>query len=342
MRLGVLDIGSNTVHLLLVDAYAGAQPAAYASHKRPLALVRYLDEQGRISAEGQRELIGFIREAHDVARDHGAEDLLAFATSAIREATNGQEVLDAVAEQTAVTLMELPGDREAAVTFFATRRWFGWGAGTILNLDIGGGSFEMAMGDDELPTRNVSVPLGAGRLTRDWLPEDPPTAASVKALRSHIKATLKPVVKSFADLGRPTLVAGTSKTFRSLARIAGAAPSGAGPYVRRTLDRHDLSLWAQRMSAMASADRVNLPGVSDLRARQVLAGALVAEAAMLAFDVEQLQICPWALREGLILRRLDQLVITGAAPSEWRDETQRRLPQELRRPAASAAPGPTA
>ncbi|OMH26968.1 exopolyphosphatase [Tersicoccus phoenicis] len=339
MRLGVLDIGSNTVHLLLVDAYAGAQPAAFASHKRPLALVRHLDEQGRITAEGQAQLIGFVREAHDVARDHGAEDLLAFATSAIREAANGREVLDAIAERTAVTLMELPGDREAAVTFFAARRWFGWGAGTILDLDIGGGSFEMAMGDDELPARNVSVPLGAGRLTRDWLPEDPPTTASVKALRAHIKDTLAPVVSSFADLGRPTLVAGTSKTFRSLARIAGAAPSGAGPYVRRTLDRHDLSLWAQRMSAMSAGDRVNLPGVSELRARQVLAGALVAEAAMLAFDVEQLHICPWALREGLILRRLDQLVITGVAPSEWRDENQRRLPKELRRPAVAAAFG---
>ncbi|WP_045730468.1 Ppx/GppA phosphatase family protein [Pseudarthrobacter chlorophenolicus] len=311
MRLGVLDIGSNTVHLLLVDAHPGARPLPFASHKRPLSLVQYLEPDGSISDEGQHELTEFVLEAWEFAARHKAEDLLAFCTSAIREATNGPEVLARVKHETTVTLQELTGSEEASMTFFAVRRWHGWGAGPILNLDIGGGSFEMAFGQDELPEVATSVPLGASRLTRDWLDEDPPSAKSVKELRRYIRSTLKPAVREFDGLGRANLVAGTSKTFRSLARIAGAAPSAAGPYVKRELNATDLGVWAQRISAMKAEDRLHLPGVSEARAHQLLAGALVAEAALELFKFKKLRICPWALREGLILRRLDQLVFDG-------------------------------
>src|SRR6478672_4624887 len=311
MRLGVLDIGSNTVHLLLVDAHPGARPVPFASHKRPLSLVQFLDSDGNINDAGQHELTEFVLEAWEFAAKHKAEDLLAFCTSAIREATNGAEVLARVKHETTVTLRELTGSEEASMTFFAVRRWYGWGAGPILNLDIGGGSFEMALGQDELPELAMSVPLGASRLTRDWMHEDPPTAKSVKELRRYIRATLKPAVRSFGELGRANLVAGTSKTFRSLARIAGAAPSGAGPYVKRELLSLDLGLWAQRISAMEIEDRLHLPGVSEARAHQLLAGALVAEAALEMFKFKKMVTCPWALREGLILRRLDQLVFEG-------------------------------
>ena len=307
MRLGVLDIGSNTVHLLLVDAHPGARPVPFASHKRPLQLVSYLDEDGAVSEAGQQELIGFVNEAWDFARRHGAQDLLAFSTSAIREAANGTRVLARVHRETPVRLEELSGADEAAMTFLATRRWYGWGAGTILDLDIGGGSFEMALGADELPEIARSLPLGAGRLTRDWLPEDPPTPKSIKKLRKYIREQVREAAEEFAPFGRPDLVTGTSKTFRSLARIAGAAPSAAGPFVRRKLSLDDLSVWTKQLGAMSARDRSRLDGVSALRAPQMLAGALVAQAAMEAFDVPVLRICPWALREGLILRRFDTL-----------------------------------
>lgn len=314
MRLGVLDIGSNTVHLLLVDAHSGARPVPYASHKRPLQLVSYLDSEGRISEEGQRELLRFIRRARAFATEHRAEDFLAFCTSAIREAGNGEDVLRRVEAETEVVLQELSGDQEAAMTFQAVRRWYGWSAGSILNLDIGGGSFEMAMGHDELPQVARSVPLGAGRLTREWLPGDPPAPRDVKNLRRYIRQTLKESASGFARLGEPHLVAGTSKTFRSLARIAGAAPSAAGPFVRRTLRLEDVALWARRLEAMSVRDRASLDGVSELRARQVLAGALVAEAAFDIFNVREMDICPWALREGLILRRFDALMFEADEP----------------------------
>ncbi|TDX79286.1 exopolyphosphatase/guanosine-5'-triphosphate,3'-diphosphate pyrophosphatase [Rathayibacter sp. PhB151] len=307
MRLGVLDIGSNTVHLLLVDAHPGARPVPYRSHKRSLALVAYLDAAGDITEEGQRELISFVAEAHEVARRHRAEDLLAFATSAIREAGNGAAVLERVRTETGVHLQELGGEAEASATFLAVRRWFGWGAGSILDLDIGGGSFELSMGVDEVPELAVSVPLGAGRVTRDLLDGDPASATSVKAARRHAREVLAEPVRAFLSLGTPDLVAGTSKTFRSLARITGAAPSAAGPLARRELHLVDLRLWSSRLAAISAADRSALPGVSALRAPQLLAGALVAEAAMEALHVETLVICPWATREGLIIRRFELL-----------------------------------
>ncbi|AXJ08506.1 Ppx/GppA phosphatase family protein [Arthrobacter sp. PM3] len=330
MRLGVLDIGSNTVHLLLVDAHPGARPVPFASHKRPLSLVQFLDKDGNINDAGQHELVEFVLEAWEFAAKHKADDLLAFCTSAIREATNGAEVLARVKHETTVTLQELTGSEEASMTFFAVRRWYGWGAGPILNLDIGGGSFEMALGHDELPELAMSVPLGASRLTRDWLPGDPPSAKSIKELRRYIRSTLKPAVRKFAKLGRPNLVAGTSKTFRSLARIAGAAPSAAGPYVKRELLSLDLGLWTQRISAMEIEDRLHLPGVSEARGAQVLAGALVAEAALEMFEFESMEICPWALREGLILRRLDQLVFEG--PLDPAPHVAQGPPAELQSP----------
>lgn len=307
MRLGVLDIGSNTVHLLLVDAHTGATPVPFASFKRPLQLVAFLDKSGAITEAGQRELLAFIAGAIHFAEQNGAEDLLAFATSAIREAANGEAVLARVHNETGLPLVELSGREEAAATFFAVRRWYGWGAGTILNLDIGGGSFELALGADEAPAVAVSVPLGAGRITRSHLDVAQPTAAQVAAAREHIRDTLAGHVPSFSHFGSPTIVAGSSKSFRSLARIAGAPDPTAGIYAPRQLTRRDLGRWVSRLASMSLAERTKLPGVSQVRARQLLAAALIAEEAMTMLDIEVVRICPWALREGLILRRFDQL-----------------------------------
>lgn len=311
MRLGVLDIGSNTVHLLLVDAHPGARPTPYASHKRSLSLVRYLDAEGNINEEGQQELINFIQEAKSFAAERKVEDLLAFCTSAIRESRNGDHVISLVENTTGIQIFELSGVEESGVTFFAVRRWFGWSAGQILNFDIGGGSFEIAVGVDELPTVAASIPLGAGRLTRDWLPGDPPNHKDIKALRKYIRSTLKEAYQEFAPELAPTLITGSSKTFRSLARITGAAPYEDGPYVPRYLQLEDLKLWSNRIAAMTYEDRASLPGVSVERAGQLLAGAMVAEQAMDIFKIDRLQISPWAMREGLIMRRLDFLVYDG-------------------------------
>jgi exopolyphosphatase/guanosine-5'-triphosphate,3'-diphosphate pyrophosphatase len=187
------------------------------------------------------------------------------------------------------------------------RRWLGWSAGNLICLDIGGGSLELGAGADEDPKVAVSLPLGAARLTRDWFDADPPGKSAVAALRAHVdKLLADPAARLLKD-GPPDRVVATSKTFRTLARLAGAAPSSAGPRARRTLTRTGLTQVSAFISRMASADLAELDGVSVGRAHQTLAGAVVAAAAMDALDVAELELCPWALREGVILRRLDWL-----------------------------------
>ncbi|MEV8336308.1 Ppx/GppA phosphatase family protein [Streptomyces niveus] len=310
MRLGVLDVGSNTVHLLAVDAHRGARPLPAHSHKTELRLAELLDADGAIGPEGVERLVATIAEALVAAEDKGCEAVLSFATSAVREASNADHVLARVKEETDVDLHVLTGDEEARLTFLAARRWFGWSAGKLLVLDIGGGSLEIAYGIDEEPDAVVSLPLGAGRLTAGWLPGDPPDPQDVRALRRHVRAQIARTVGEFTRFGEPDHVVATSKTFRQLARITGAARSAEGLYVQRGLTRKSLGEWVPKLTTMTAARRAELPGVSEGRAPQLLAGVLVAEAVMELFGVDELEICPWALREGVILRRLDQLPTT--------------------------------
>ncbi|GAQ54799.1 Ppx/GppA phosphatase family protein [Streptomyces acidiscabies] len=307
MRLGVLDVGSNTVHLLVVDAHPGARPLPAHSHKAELRLAQLLDADGAIGPDGVDRLVGVVQDALQAAEDKGVEDLLPFATSAVREASNADDVLARVHEETGVELQVLTGAEEARLTFLAARRWFGWSAGKLLVLDIGGGSLEIAYGIDEEPDAAVSLPLGAGRLTAGWLPGDPPGAEPIRALRRHARAQIARTVGEFSRFGAPDHVVATSKTFKQLARIAGAARSTDGLYAQRELKRESLEAWVPRLAGMTVAQRAELPGVSEGRAGQLLAGALVAEGVMDLFGVETLEICPWALREGVILRRLDHM-----------------------------------
>jgi exopolyphosphatase/guanosine-5'-triphosphate,3'-diphosphate pyrophosphatase len=300
-RLGVLDVGSNSVHLLVVDAHRGGHPTPAASVKTELHLAELLGPDGAISDVGARRLTEVVGKARVSADAYAVDDLLAFATSAVREAPNGEEVLAVLRSEAGVDLQVLPGRDEARLTFLAVRRWYGWSAGRLLVLDIGGGSLECAAGRDEDPDVAVSMPLGAGRLTRDWLPGDPPSGADVKALR----AFLVDQVEGMPPLGEADHHVATSKTFRSLARIAGAAPSSAGPRLQRHLRRQDVEDMLASLEKATGAERSRLPGVSVGRAGQLLAGAMVAAAVMNHLGIDQLEICPWALREGVILRRLD-------------------------------------
>jgi exopolyphosphatase/guanosine-5'-triphosphate,3'-diphosphate pyrophosphatase len=307
VRLGVLDVGSNTVHLLLVDAHYGAAPIPASKLKLPLRLAEHLDESGGIDDATMRALVDFVERGLALAEDKGATEVMGFATSAIRQAPNGPDVLARVRERTGLDIEILSGEDESAATYLAVRRWFGWSSGRLLVLDIGGGSLELASGTDEEPDAAISVPLGAGRLTRDVLRGNPPTEESLRALRRLARAEIATVIGRVRRFGEPRLAVGTSKTFKQLARIGGAAPSSDGIYIERELTVETVGRIATTLAAMTEAERSRLPGVSEGRAGQLVAGAIVAEAAMDLLEIDRIEICPWALREGLILRRMDRL-----------------------------------
>jgi exopolyphosphatase / guanosine-5'-triphosphate,3'-diphosphate pyrophosphatase len=307
MRLGVLDVGSNTVHLLVVDAHQGGRPLPAFSHKAEIRLGENMDSANRLSDDCAQQLRDFVRESLQIAEDKGVHKMLAFATSAVRDAANGDELLAQIEAETGVSIKVLPGPDEARLTFLAARRWFGWSAGRLLMLDIGGGSLEIASGHDEEPDKAVSLPLGAGRLTREWLPGDPPSADDLRKLRKYVRAEIATTAGLLLRDGPPNHAVATSKTFRQLARTAGAAPSSNGLYVKRMLKHTDVTALAERLPQLTVAERADLPGVSAGRAHQLAAGAIVADATMDLLSLPVLELCPWALREGVILRQLDML-----------------------------------
>jgi exopolyphosphatase / guanosine-5'-triphosphate,3'-diphosphate pyrophosphatase len=311
MRLGVLDVGSNTVHLLVVDAHRGAHPTPMHDDRTVLRLAEHVGTDDLLSKAGEKALLRAVQEACDQAEKQRVDEFMGLVTSAIREADNGLEVLDRIHARTGVDLQVLSGEDEARLTFLAVRRWFGWSAGHLLVLDIGGGSLELAAGLDEDPEVAISLPLGAGRMTRRYPPDAQdggrPDLAALRKLDAHAADLLRPAAKKLRAAGRPELVAATSKTFRTLARLTGAAPYSAGLRVHRELRLESLEQLIGFISRIESGALAELQGVSPDRAHQVPAGAVVARAAMRALDVPCVRICPWALREGVILRRLDSL-----------------------------------
>jgi exopolyphosphatase/guanosine-5'-triphosphate,3'-diphosphate pyrophosphatase len=311
MRLGVLDIGSNTGHLLVVDAHAGAAPMPASSYKEPLRLAEHLDADGAVSPTGVDALTDFVASALHLAEDKGCEQIYAFATSAVRDATNADAVLAHVRDHTGADIRVLAGEDEARLTFLAVRRWFGWSSGRLGVFDIGGGSLEIAAGAAEAPDVAWSLPLGAGRLAREYFRTGRPDEDRLRELRRRIRAEIARDAGSLLRGGPLDHAVATSKTFRSLSRICGAAPSEEGLFVRRMLPASELARWLPKLVDMTTEEIKDLPGVSPDRAHQVVAGAFVASAVLDIFELEELEICPWALREGMILERLDQMRFLG-------------------------------
>ena len=305
MLLGVLDVGSNTIHLQVMQAHPGARPTPTTNLKTELRLTDYLDELGNISPLGVEELHKAISEALVHAKEFKTEEIVAFATSAIREATNGAEVIKEISERHNIELQILNGTEEAAMTFLAARRWLGWSSGRLLILDIGGGSLEMAVGDDEYPDESVSLPLGAARLTRTFLQSDPYTSKEVKKLEEYVKESLSTSLPPALEEHRADHFVATSKTFRTLARL-NEFWFKDNP---KKLNISSLEKAIPKLLAMNNKERSELPGVSSNRALQIVAGAIVAYSALSKLELDEVEICPWALREGIVLKWLDWMKI---------------------------------
>jgi exopolyphosphatase/guanosine-5'-triphosphate,3'-diphosphate pyrophosphatase len=301
MRLGVLDVGSNTVHLQVVDTSPGARPNPTFNYKEELRLTQYIDENNLVSEEGIRKLRECIQRAIAQSASVKTQELLPFATSALREASNGEEIISSINKDFRIDLQVLTGDEEAKLTFLAARRWFGWSSGRLLVIDIGGGSLEMAVGIDETPEVATSLPLGAARLTKNFLKGDPYTDKSLRILRDHIENKLEQVLLSLVKHQDTDRAIATSKTLRTIARLSGDWFDGTGKNI--TIDA--IRKISTKLSEMKESERAKLPGVSENRASQIVAGALVAESVMRNLDIKELEICPWALREGLVLKWLD-------------------------------------
>jgi exopolyphosphatase/guanosine-5'-triphosphate,3'-diphosphate pyrophosphatase len=301
MRLGVLDVGSNTVHLQVMDAVTGARPIPNLNFKQDVRLTEFLTSDGAISVEGIRVLREAIRRSLAEAKKAKTEEVFPFATSALREARNGSEIIEEINHDFEIDLQVLSGEDEARMTFLAARRWYGWSSGRLFMIDIGGGSLELAVGINEVPDIAVSLPLGASRLTRSFLEGDPFTKKSLRNLQEFVDTQIEEIAKNLINHDESDRCIGTSKTIRTLARLCGDWLGGDGKSLRVDW----LRKITPKLAEMSDKQRAELPGVSASRARQITAGALVAESVMRQLNVDELEICPWALREGVVLRWFD-------------------------------------
>jgi exopolyphosphatase/guanosine-5'-triphosphate,3'-diphosphate pyrophosphatase len=306
MRLGVLDIGSNTVHLLVADVHPGGRPQATTSQRTVLRLMRYLEPDGAISEAGVQALVDAVAQARAVAQAENVVELLATATSAVREAANGAEVIARIEAALGQELQVLGGESEARFTFLAVRRWFGWSAGQILLFDIGGGSLEIAAGADELPDVAASVPLGAGRTTVEFLPHDPPGEEAVEVLREHARACSRPSPQAWpVSPGRTTSSARRRRSGRWRSSPATPRPGGA--------ERADAAA-ARRAGLVDSAARahpgIRPPGAAGHHRRPHLPDRRGRRRAAHGDDGARRRRArgePWALREGVLLRYIESL-----------------------------------
>ena len=227
--------------------------------------------------------------------------MIALQPLAIREAENGEEIIKSINKDFRIDLQVLTGEEEARLTFLAARRWFGWSSGRLLVIDIGGGSLEMAVGVDESPEVAISLPLGAARLTNKFLKGDPYTDKSIRSLRDHIEERLEQILPNLVKHQESDRAIATSKTLRTLARLTGDWFEGNG----KNITADAIRKLSAKLSEMDNGQRAKLPGVSENRASQIVAGAFVAESVMRNLDIAELEVCPWALREGVVLKWLD-------------------------------------
>lgn len=304
MRMSVIDVGSNTIRLMVADAERG-MPLPVHTEKWKQRLSEQAEEDGRLGDAAVAHLVRAVAAAAATAERWGADTPLAFATAVVRGAPNRQEILRTVRSETGVALCTLPGEVEADLTFLAARRWMGWRSGPAVLLDIGGGSLEVAFGRGRLPDFAASLPLGANLLTREYFAEaDPPSAADIRALRRRVRHELRDVAARIR-WERPSTAVATSRTFQQLARLCGAPAGRHGPFVPRRLHRGDLRRAIDELAALPAAERSQLPGISAPRAHQSLAGAIVGHTVMRLGNVKKAAICPWAVREGVLLRCIE-------------------------------------
>lgn len=327
MKLAVLDIGSNTAHMVIVERDAHGRFTQIDKQKELLQLADAAFPSMVLPDEAADRLVATVAGMRAFADDHGVATLIAFATSAIREAKNGMDVLARVRREAGVPVKVLPGSEEARLTYVAARAWATFSAKRLLVLDIGGGSLEVAGGEGDHPSIAVSLPLGGTRLTRRFFTTDPPRSEELAALRVHALAVLGPLAAQIREQ-EWDVVCATSKTFRTLGSAAEAldtvpSPSaafgfaGSDGQTAPRLTAESVNLLAGHLEKTTLKERRKLDGVNKLRAANLIAGSQIAALAMQAFGLSRMVLAPWALREGLIvehLQRLDAATRTTVSP----------------------------
>jgi exopolyphosphatase/guanosine-5'-triphosphate,3'-diphosphate pyrophosphatase len=320
MKLAAIDIGSNSIKLIVVEAAASDSFAVLAREKEVVRLGQETLREEFLSPAAIARAADTIKRFRSIAEARGAERVIATATASVREARNATEFIVEVERLTGVRVEILSGVEEARLIGIAAAQNCATPGASLLNIDIGGGSTEISLVRDGVPVELFSVRLGAVGLTERYMTNDPPKGKDIRALRNEIRAALERPSRELTGhswqhatgTSGTILALGEALRLRSLReaerRAQGAQPAGA-EIVFSQLEKLN-----ERLAGLSVAERRNVNGLSAQRAEIVVAGGQILEGAMHALGINLLRTCDWALREGVIIDRLRELEAEARPP----------------------------
>ncbi len=302
--IAAVDIGTNSLHLVVARAVDGAAPEVLAREKIPVRLGSGRSDMKRLAPEAIERAVQALDHFRQIAAAHDAE-LVAVATSAVREAENQAEFINRAADAAGVRVAVISGVEEARLIHLGAISAVPVAQRRHLVIDIGGGSTEVVIAETTKPLFLRSLKLGHIRLSDRFFPNGEVTAQTVKQCRRYVRAFLAPVAQEVSDVGFE-LVVGCSGTIENLSRIAAAA-NGQTP---RTVDNLELTrkdldrVVAILASHPNAAERGMVDGLDSQRSDVIVGGAILLRQLFASFDINTLTVSPSALREGVLLDRL--------------------------------------
>ncbi len=307
MRTAILDLGTNTFNLLVADT-TGDQTEFILSDKIPVKLGAQGFKDKRISAEAFDRGINAIRMMMTEAQQSGATQMYAYATSAIREASNAQEFINAVRDSFSLDIEVISGKKEAELIMLGVRS-----AGVIheeksLIIDIGGGSTEFIIADQENTYWLDSLNLGAARLLERFHPEDPITAAIKEKIIAYFEAELEPLFRELKKLKVSHLI-GSSGSFDSIVDmiLADAGKSYPSEEISNPILQKDMDRILKEMVASSMNDRQNRNGLISMRVDFIVMSSLLLQAIFKNHQFQQIHQCAYALKEGALFSTINDL-----------------------------------
>jgi len=302
MRIAAIDLGSNSVHMVVAEVGSSGEIRVLDREAEMVRLGAGTLRTGMIPDETITRTLAILRAFKRLAQIHRVEETIAVATSAVREAKNGEEVLDRIGRRIGIFPRAISGEEEAQLVYLAALHSMHLSGKRTLVIDIGGGSVELVVGKGRNVSHAFSLKLGGLRLTEQFLKSDPISGRLERKLIEHVRERLEPVAVQIQRAGFDHAV-GTSGTILALGRAALASVSGSRPESlhHASLDAGDLRLLRKKLTALELPRRMKLPGVDRRRADILPAGAIVLDAILSRLGVKELMLCEWALREGILL-----------------------------------------
>ena len=306
MKVAAIDIGSNSIKLVVVDAAAGDSFAVLARKREIVRLGHETLLKGYISREAIRRAAKCIRRLRSVADARGAESIFAIATASVREANNSARFVEKMEKKTGVRVAVLSGTEEARLIGLAASQGCSNKGVATLNIDIGGGSTEVSVFRKGQPLTLLSMKLGAVGLTERFLTSDPPDSEQLDQLRTEIRKALKKPARELREHNwqAATGTSGTILAVKTALRLQRAG--GNGETNGSVIDLNELTKLNAMLGVLNTRQRRDYAGLSLRRAEIVVAGTIVLEETMRALDIASLRTCDWSLREGVIIDRLQQ------------------------------------